>query len=376
MKAIVHVGSPKAGSTSIQVFLERNSSALAQQGIRYQRHTKRFSAQVEFGVAACSAAGRMITQGPMRGKLGIHDLESQKAFSDDFLKQFKRQRKRWKEDEFVLSAEQFQVWLNTPELIAVFDDLLGKHFDEVRYVLYLRAPEELALSGYSERLKQGMIKTFDEFLDTRPLKRANQNVAVRRWEDVVGPDRLDVRLLDRDFLVEGDLIADFCHVLGISPEGLKQPPRVNQSLSAEAAAFLLRFNRLIPELGSDGRTNPLRGAVADEITKMSDQGRPLRMTPQQFERIRAETAKGCEALRARRFPQQVQLYSSDVERLVETNPPPEASDLDAAITLAVKLYAMTRMGDLQALSGSRRTRAILHEDGSPPAPASTGMEKK
>ena len=42
MKAIIHIGTPKSGTTTIQSFLSLNRTALAEQGIRYAPYNYRW----------------------------------------------------------------------------------------------------------------------------------------------------------------------------------------------------------------------------------------------------------------------------------------------------------------------------------------------
>jgi hypothetical protein len=58
--AVVHIGMPKAGSTTIQRFLWRNRSKIADQGFVYHRVTPQHLEQSDYVIAALSRIGRQI----------------------------------------------------------------------------------------------------------------------------------------------------------------------------------------------------------------------------------------------------------------------------------------------------------------------------
>ena len=79
MKALIHIGLPKAGSSSIQEFLQMNREALAARGIRYARFDDRFGSQFELAATGVVNAGHTIVDEPARLVLGLRSPQDDAA---------------------------------------------------------------------------------------------------------------------------------------------------------------------------------------------------------------------------------------------------------------------------------------------------------
>ena len=91
-----------------------------------------------------------------------------------------------------------------------------------------------------ERIKRVEMLTFAEHFAER-LPKMNWHRRAAMWSEVVGRENFSVRLLDKGRLANGDLLDDFCAVAGLDRTRLETPPRMNESLSAEEIALLLRI---------------------------------------------------------------------------------------------------------------------------------------
>lgn len=309
MKALIHIGMPKTGSSSIQEFLFINREALATRGIRYARFDERFGSQFELAALGRVDAGHSINDDPARLVLRLETLDddiayvaSYKAFLDDKLA-------TWTEDLFVASSEHIEPWLYNSSMIGALDDFLSVRFKAVRYVVYARAQQDLLVSAYSERIKRGETLTLEQHLSKR-IKAVNLDQMVRRWERVVGSDRLEVRLMAPDALVGGDLLSDFCDIMETPREGLAQPGKLNTALSRDEIALRRSLNRwLSVRRRGDGNYNPRYFQVLDwlkRLKKCTDE--PLTLTQAQRDQIRTFHAQSNERLRARRFPDRETLF--------------------------------------------------------------------
>lgn len=349
MRAVVHIGAPKTGSSSIQAFLGRNGAALAALGVRHARLHPRRGSQLEYAVAAQTRAGETLRREHAL-RYGYRDMAAQERETEALLGQLREERRSSAAPVFAISSEHLLAWLTTPGAIDALDVMLGEVFDEVRYVLYLRRQEEQLASAYSERIKRGTTRTLDAFLEAHLHKLDHERV-VRRWVDRVGRERLDLRLLDTDFLVDGDLLADFCAVCGgVDMTRLERPPRKNESLSAEAAEVLRLFNTHTPELRADGRRDPRGRWLRTRLSEVSAAGSRIALTSAQRARVRAAHAESNERLRRDFFPERAALFAPAAA-------PPEPRDISAiredALRLASQLLAQAAPSRARDAGGAR-----------------------
>ncbi|MCB1346035.1 MAG: hypothetical protein KDK09_12450 [Rhodobacteraceae bacterium] len=308
MRAVIHIGMPKTGSSSIQEFLKLNREALLSRGIRYAPLNPAFGSQFELAATGVVGAGQTIRDAHSRLILQLPTPQAEAAYVDRYRQFLDDGLAHWTEDLFIASSEHIQPWLHQAAMMQALDRFLTARFTDVRYVIYLRDQAELMISSWSERIRRGETLDFDTHLDGR-LKALNFNWIVTKWEEAVGADRLDVRLLTRDALVQGDLIHDFCAVMGTPRAGLAEPARMNTALSTQEAAVRRRVNRWLPVRRRNGRFSPLHyGLVRALMLVRRGVLTPLTLPPEARTRIAQHFARSNERLRARRFPDRTSLF--------------------------------------------------------------------
>ncbi len=210
---IVHVGLRKAGSTSIQNFLDRNEAALRTLSVEYP------------GPRRLSRNNHLALAREIRGQTGADGGELRALAA------------HWRSaaaDRMILSAEAFEE-CETDEALKL--GALRRTPDEaVIVVLVIKDLVDLMWSSYAQMVKVG-VKTheFDDFFEKRMAERRIDYFATaKRWADAFGWDSLRVRVLDRQHLVNGDLIDDFLSIAGLDPDtravrGLRRPGVANVS---------------------------------------------------------------------------------------------------------------------------------------------------
>jgi len=311
MKALIHIGMPKTGSSTIQAFLKINADALRDQGIRHDPANPRFGSQYELAAAGLVRAGACMSDAVALRVLGLRDPDAQRAYVDAFEARLQKGRETWGERVYLGSSEHIHAWLTKAEQITALDELLRRYFDSVQYMVYLRPQPEMVVSAYSERIRRGETLSFDEHFNQR-LKALNYWKSLRLWARVVGEERLAPRLLTQEALVNSDLLDDFCTLAGIDRAGLKTPPRMNTSLSAEAIALRRRLNRFLPVRNRKGaRAKPYQLALRLLERGLPRPGTRLQLTEAQRAALLADHAEGNEKLRARYFPELATLFPSD-----------------------------------------------------------------
>lgn len=307
MKALIHIGIPKSGTSSLQAFLGLNRAALQVQGVLHAPFNPAFGSQFEFPVTALEACGALIRPELERRRLGLGTRAAQAnyvAHYTDFLDGLLMDAGAAR--CFIGSSEHCHAWLKQPEQVAALDQFLSARFSEVRYLVYLRPQDELVTSSYSEAIRRGATHEFPVHLARHA--RHNHWAGLKPWRAVVG-SRLAVRLTSRDALQGGDLLADFCALAGIDSAGLLRPPRVNAALGAGELALRRRLNRLLPVLGRDGHLHPMYqfalcglGGIARRDTAA------LVLTAQQRAQVLDQNHASNEKLRRRYFPERPALF--------------------------------------------------------------------
>ena len=256
MRAIIHIGLEKTGTTSIQSLLTLNKPAFAKAGI-FVSSTQHAGNNFYLALASyTSYRGDSLLRDQ-----GIKTLDDILRFRAKQLASLKSEvalAKRSGANTFVLSSEHFQSRLKLSADLETFHQLLrDAGLSEFEIVVYLRDPLKIALSHHGMAIKKGV------HVDEATLKPDNRRViqilnfkdSLSSWIRVFGRDALNVRLYP-----EGKpptaLLSDFLKVVGYTQplENLKVPGRENRNLSSEALAILNQLNAesdLVKKLWSD-----------------------------------------------------------------------------------------------------------------------------
>ena len=200
MLAIVHIGLPKTGSTSIQRFLRNNNSILADEKVEVRCD----------GSELLNQTGKGSSLSTPHGECGTW------IYSDERLS-FAAKHQTTVE-RMIGSVSQFAT--------------------QVRVLAYVRRQDEVFISSYFSRLLRGEQRRFAE-LQQAPLQRPFKQL--RPWEKEVGRDNLIVRRYGKSYLHKG-LISDFQKHCGLGGMQLTVPPNSNISPSLEMLELLRLLN--------------------------------------------------------------------------------------------------------------------------------------
>ena len=308
MKAIVHIGWPKTGSSAIQDFLRHNTDALAGRGVRYKRNEERGS-QLEYAAAIAGFERFASVPKLTRQRFRLNSAEEIDREHGKHLRALADYPKIYSEPQAVFSSEHIIVWVRKPEAIKAFDDHFSAIFDEVSYLAYMRDPLDVVPSEISERAKRGEPVRTQKYVQ-QFVKQTDWGVMVRNWVNVVGKERFDLRRLDRSKLHGGDLITDFCQAVGVSHEGLKAPKFANESLTLPG---ILAMHDIAPMVQAvdvkNGRPDPDFKALVKRVGELTADGQKLRLTEKQRTLVSEATAGWQEELRATFFPENAHLFA-------------------------------------------------------------------
>lgn len=223
----IHIGQPKAGSTSLQSALYHGRTALADNGIYFPDIYPHNGNGVILGYHLLNDP-----TGDIRERIWLHKSRSEaKALAVEAWDKIRAHIQTQRPKQLLLSSELYFSLLDdqtVQRLHALTDDLA--HTKTI--VAYLRRPDQHYLSSLQQQLK---------ILSAPPppprdIMTQRLGPLFRHW-----PGEIRLRIFDKTAMKNGNIVDDFCaHFLtGMTPETLgpaRQP--ANVSLSAEVMALL------------------------------------------------------------------------------------------------------------------------------------------
>ncbi len=264
MDLFLHIGTEKTGTTSVQKFFKANRELLARNGIVYpaapgnQNHT---------GLAACAQDAEK--RGPLRKSLGIKNEADVHRFRAEMLAELAAELSERPFRTAFMSGEHCSSRLLDDSEVAWLKAELGKFFDRMHIVVYIRRQDDYLLSTYSTAIKSGATYPLRFPPDRAIQQRYDHWEMLQRWARVFGRDKIICRKFERATLKSGDIVDDVLDIVGVdSGAGFERPDDVNEALDAETLEFLRLFNKFVPRF--EGRDlNPLRDNVVPLLSKVS-----------------------------------------------------------------------------------------------------------
>ncbi|NWG90941.1 MAG: hypothetical protein HXY21_00325 [Parvularculaceae bacterium] len=249
-RAILHIGTYKTGSTSIQAFLDNNAARLRDQGVYFPFSPGRPN---HHGLTVVALSDRETT-GLIR-YLDLEDKEKREARRAEFAEALTAELASLPDDvATVVFSNEHLCGLNTTPEIERVKELLAPHFGRIEILVYLRRQDQRIISDYTQKVRDGYTKALD-LLAYEPAERRNYEAFLDKWAGVFGREAIRPRIFDRSKFQNGDLIDDFAGAIGVAPdEAFIRPPAENLGLSHEAIAFLRAFNEHVPHY-KDGSRN-------------------------------------------------------------------------------------------------------------------------
>lgn len=347
-RAVIHIGTEKTGTTTIQRVCAERRAELRQAGFHYatspgvnwDRWQSNHYALAMHAIGEENDRSRELYA--LFGK-GSDTPRVMQEFDESFSAEM-----AWLPAEcgtVIFSSEFCHSRMVSSDEIARLKGFLDQYFSEYEIIIYLRRQDRVAASHYTTRLKNGEAPS-------RMIPRPQEvdyayydyHGVLDRWASVFGEAALRPRIFSPSHLHDRDLIADFSLVAGIPGDVLPRGERrENASLSTAAQAFLLRLNRYIRERFGDAVEEPaFRARWRAVLWGLSERlnlqvpgpsALPPRSTAEWFVGLFAASN---EALRARWFPQQESLFDLEfaeaaegLEELAQDN----AALLDAAFAV-------------------------------------------
>lgn len=245
MDCVIHIGTEKTGTTSIQKTLDGNVDLLEQGGVLWPSVLR--SGQ-DTRIACYAMDDDTVDLRKKRRKLLTPEAIA--TFRSAFEERLAREIKAAPDARTMLIVNEHLSRMRNPSELIRLRKLLEGVVDRFRIVVYLRRQDRMMRSMYSQVIKIGGTREnvfpVYEAAKNNDFNTFNYRRIVDLWAGVFGADALDIRIFDRAHLVDGDVVADFFHAAGLErPEGLS-PAKTNESLSREALLSLRELNRHLP----------------------------------------------------------------------------------------------------------------------------------
>ncbi|QEW23948.1 hypothetical protein LA6_006186 (plasmid) [Marinibacterium anthonyi] len=231
---VLHIGRHKSGTSSLQHFLGGRREYLDRLGILYPRTGSSNRIAHHALVDACNSK----RTGPEAIGPMIEGLKRELGPQHHMV---------------LLSSEAFQNLDDMSRLSAVIEAL---GIDRVRVVCYVREHLDYAISGFRQMVQnQTRFVTFN----TYAWRFKDPAGFIRRWQNL---GELTLKWYDRSQLKNGDVIADFCEIVGFVPGEIPEGDR-NPSIGGNLLAYKLAANKLgLQTAGYDA----LRGLATDHAS--------------------------------------------------------------------------------------------------------------
>lgn len=263
LKALVHIGAPKAGSTSIQAAISANKASLAQVGI--DCYWPSFG-PMDRSLSECLEKPGRSRHTQVQQALGAG--KDVKAWSEGCWKELEQQVKKSDNDTMLISSEHFFNVPKQEELLRRLDAI----FDDYEIIVYLRDAVGQYTSHTDQRIRGGGAKFQD--LDSPMEYEFYAYSTFDKMYKHVGADRVHARNFDRSNLLNGDAVQDFFGVIstlvGRELPELILPARSNESLCGAATVWLMTQNETYAPAAPmylEKRRRLIRRLREDEVLK-------------------------------------------------------------------------------------------------------------
>jgi hypothetical protein len=226
---ILHLGSEKTGTSSIQKYFGQNRDSLLGRGYWYPRAFSNPVGHVHL----------LLSDAAVDGSLGPN-----LPAAVDFRKEYDTVFRKSGAKTCVLSSEFFHSELRERAAVERLKEFLSPYFDSFRLFYYARRQDHMLASMHSTSVQGGWTTNRDA-MSVYPTKGHyyfDHKAVCDLWAGVFGREALTCRIFERDKLANGDIIDDFRVGIGLGLEQGREAVTSNESLNFETMNVLLLLN--------------------------------------------------------------------------------------------------------------------------------------
>lgn len=292
MNLLLHIGTEKTGTTSIQDWLAGPTVTLDKDGIWYPVSLRNMNDHGR--LTLCAMDGTKTDNIGLQ--FGLDDpvkrsefiAETRAAFAAEYA-EAKEKKARW----CVISSEHLHSRLFDHASVEAVRGFLDGYFDHIEVVLYLRPQVDLAVSlaSTASRLGHTVLPTWFRSISSNDLY-YNYDALVDRWEAVFGAEALSIV----PYRQQMSVLDWFVERLGLAHPNLKQAARKNKAISFSNMQLVNHIDQTFDRTNGTRNPNLRIGPYLDHLP--NDQ--PLILGQKLIDKITAEFAESNKALIARR----------------------------------------------------------------------------
>lgn len=266
-KLVLHIGTEKTATTSIQEFVYANRAPLGEQGVQL---TDQLGAPNNQKIAAYF---QNQIDDYMKDRR-VYTMDEKDAYFDGFDDEMRREFLDLLEkgSTVFITSELLHSRLLDQDSIDSLAAFLRSIFDEIKVLCYIREQSALATSFYSTTVKAGNTDDFETFL--APIgpdaHYYNYEEFLAKWEHAFGIDALRIKIFDRGRLFDGSILKDVVH------ETIPEPRDdafnwdisvANESLGPIGVSVARVFNKLYPRYRPSGEVNHFRWELINLVSR-------------------------------------------------------------------------------------------------------------
>lgn len=269
MKAVIHIGTEKTGTTTLQEFLHVNRYTLQSNGIAYlkspglRNHRKIATFCMDYNPADDQVQS-----------LELFDNKTWQDWKEKFKQQYFKELDGLHRNinTVIISSEHFHSRLGSCESVSRLLDLLSRNFSDIKILVYLRRQDEVAVSLFSTAIKRGIITSSIFPKVNKDNLYFNYEQLLSKWSGVFGHQNVCPRIFEKKKLLNQDLISDFMKVCGIHEfaNEFVIPGKKNETLSAYTQEFMSIFNKncICYSKEKPKQINRLRSILIEELQQI------------------------------------------------------------------------------------------------------------
>ena len=248
-RVLLYIGAPKTGTTSVQIMLWKNRPALMDQGI-YIPLAGRGGIDQHIELPAIVLQGEhREDQDRHAGLSGVDKETRRRSFLRDLEKEF---RSCSPCHTLLLFSEH--MFYSTAAEIPLYRKLLSPYAAAFECLMYLRRQDRW-LASLNLQIRKAAAHSDLTF---NPMPPAQYGDTVRAWDSV--SDRCHIRRFDREFLVHGEVVADFCAAAGLDIDKLSASGiHANRTILQEQMELVDALNSRLLEIAPARRVLIRRG---------------------------------------------------------------------------------------------------------------------
>lgn len=244
MRAIVHIGTEKTGTTSFQNFMHANRDRLAAKNVLYPQRLGHMNHRHIASYGLCLEAADESMKA-----MGIDTQEKLEEFYRNVETTLQEQLESSVSAEIcIISSEHLHSRLTSTQQIQRIKDLIQGHFEDIDVHIHLRPQVDVAISLASTQSRVGGAVTRGFFNQANKDRMYyNYDMLVGTWEKVFGAENITC-VAFREF---PDYLSWLTSKYSLDLSDLLKPDRTNEALDVRTIAMV---NALV-ESGSPQRIN-------------------------------------------------------------------------------------------------------------------------